>query len=345
MKAIVFDQSLAIIESNALYETELPKPEASGRDLLVKVQAISVNPVDSKLRLRSLPEKGEPKTLGFDAVGIVEEVGDKVCLFKKGDRVFYAGDMTRAGSNAEYQLVDERIVGSAPSSLTDEGLAAMPLTSITAHELLFDRLQFDQTSSYTKQPNVLLVTAGAGGVGSALIQLAKAKCRKHIVIATASKEESKEYCIQLGADYVIDHSAQGESIAAQIKGLGIAPVSHIASLTHTSQHFDDFVEVIKPQGKIALIDDPTEPLNIQTLKLKSVSLHWELMFTRSKFETDDMVRQHFILNEVSELLERDKIQSTMKQHFGSINAANLIKAHEAIESGQTMGKIVLSGWD
>jgi zinc-binding alcohol dehydrogenase family protein len=341
MKAIVFNHSLPIDQNNALFETTLETPTATGRDLLVKIDAISVNPIDSKVRLRALPEQGEAKVLGFDAVGTVQAIGDKTSLFKVGDTVFYAGDVARSGSNAEYQLVDERIVGFAPKNIDKASAAALPLTAITAYEMLFDRLHVDYKDHYNLAAPIILIVGAAGGVGSIMIQLAKALCPEATVIATASRTESQEWCKEMGADHVISHSPNDGGIQAQLKIIGIEQVSHIASLTHTSQHFDDYIEIIKPQGKICLIDDPTTQLNIQGLKMKSVSLHWELMFTRARFETEDMIKQHHILNKVAELLDNGKIKTTMTQNLGNINAANLIKAHSIIEAGTMIGKIVL----
>lgn len=341
MKAIVFDQSLPISQPNALFETQVPTPTASGRDLLVKISAIGVNPIDSKVRLRALPEKAEKgaeKILGFDAVGTVEAIGSDVSLFNVGDVVFYAGDVGRQGSNAEYQLVDERIVGFAPKNIDHAHAAALPLTAITAYEMLFDRLMIDAQNKYSSAKPVILITGAAGGVGSIMIQLAKALCPQATVIATASREASQAWCKKMGADHVVNHH---NGIQTALEKLGIKEVSHIASLTHTSQHFDDYIELIKPQGKICLIDDPATPLNIQALKMKSVSLHWELMFTRARFETDDMIKQHHILNEVSQLLDDGKIQSTLTENFGQMNAENLIKAHAKMERADMIGKLVL----
>lgn len=341
MKAIVFNQSLPIEQTNALFETSVNMPAAVGRDLLVKIEAISVNPIDSKVRLRALPEQGEPKVLGFDAVGTVEAVGEDVTLFKVGDLVFYAGDVGRSGANADYQLVDERITGNAPKNVGKAEAAAMPLTAITAYEMLFDRLHVDYKSHYNFSAPTILIVGAAGGVGSIMIQLAKALCPEATVIATASRTESQAWCKKMGADHVISHAEKDGGIQSQLKAIGIEQVSHIASLTHTSQHFDDYIEVIKPQGKICLIDDPATPLNIQALKMKSVSLHWELMFTRPRFETEDMIKQHHILNKVAELLDSGKIQSTMTENVGDITVDNLIKAHSIIEKGNMIGKIVL----
>lgn len=344
MKAIVLNQSLPITDPNALFEQDMPKPECTGHDLLIKVEAISINPVDAKVRLRALPEKaalGGEKILGFDAVGTVEATGELCELFKVGDQVFYAGDVGRQGSNAEYQLVDERIVGKAPSKITSADAAALPLTALTAYEMVFERLQISHKGPFDQQEPTLLITGAAGGVGSIMIQLIKALSPEVTVIATASRKESQDWCKKMGADHVIDHHA---GIQKELDKLGIREVSHIASLTHTSQHFADFIEVIKPQGKIALIDDPSEPVNFQALKMKCVSLHWEFMFTRAKFETEDMIKQHHILNQVSELLDNGDIKTTATMELGKISTDNLKTAHGLIEAGNTIGKIVLAGF-
>lgn len=338
MKAVALQQSLPIEHPESLLDVELPVPTPEGHDLLVEVQAISVNPIDCKMRIRALPEPvqlEQAKVLGWDAVGVVKAVGDKVTLFKEGDEVFYAGDITRPGSNAEFQLIDERIVGYKPNSLSSAESAALPLTALTAWEMLFDRLQLP-----TDDSAVLLISGAAGGVGSIMVQLAKARTQA-TVIATASRPESQDWVKSLGADIVINHR---DDIAAELAKHNLNTVTHIASITHTHEHFDDFVEVIAPQGKICLIDDPATPLDIMKLKMKSVSLIWELMFTRSRFKTDDMIEQHHILNSVAELVDTGKVRTTLQQSAGTINAANLKKAHTQIESGTTIGKIVLAGF-
>lgn len=341
MKAFAFDLSLPIEHADSLIAIEQDIPNATGSDLLVKIDAISMNPVDAKLRQRLRPEKGEPKVLGYDAVGVVTAVGDACSLFKVGDKVFYAGDMSRQGSNAEYQLVDERIVGKAPSSISNAEIAALPLTAITAYEMLFDRLQVHVKNKYQTTENSVLVTGGAGGVGSIMIQLLKALNPEITVIATASRDESQVWCKKMGADYVINHN---NGIANELKKIGIDQVSHIASITHTHLHFADFAEVIKPQGKICLIDNPPAPLNIDLLKSKSVSLHWEFMFTRSLFTTEDMIKQHHVFNEVAELIDSKKIVTTLGQNLGKINLENLKHAHALIEGNQSIGKLVLEGF-
>ena len=266
MKAIGYTHSLGINEPNALVDIDIEKPSASGRDLLVKISAIAVNPVDYKIRHRVNPNGGDPKILGWDAVGEIVDIGADVTEFAVGDRVYYAGDLTRAGSNAEFQLVDERIVGKAPKSLSDSDAAALPLTTITAYELLFDHLALSQQSE--KSDEVVLVVGAAGGVGSIMLQLLKVLTGA-TVIATASRESSKSWVQELGADYVVDHS---KPMAEQIKALNIGEVTHVASLNNTHQYIESFVEVMKPKGKLALIDDP-ESLDVAKLKQKSLSLH------------------------------------------------------------------------
>ena len=337
MKAIGYTHSLGINEPNALVDIDIEKPSASGRDLLVKISAIAVNPVDYKIRHRVNPNGGDPKILGWDAVGEIVDIGADVTEFAVGDRVYYAGDLTRAGSNAEFQLVDERIVGKAPKSLSDSDAAALPLTTITAYELLFDHLALSQQSE--KSDEVVLVVGAAGGVGSIMLQLLKVLTGA-TVIATASRESSKSWVQELGADYVVDHS---KPMAEQIKALNIGEVTHVASLNNTHKYIESFVEVMKPKGKLALIDDP-ESLDVAKLKQKSLSLHWEFMFTRSMFETDDMAEQSRLLAHVASLIDEGKIRTTVGKHLGKINAANLIDAHKILEEGRAIGKLVLEGF-
>ncbi|MBU3018164.1 zinc-binding alcohol dehydrogenase family protein [Paraglaciecola agarilytica] len=333
MKAIGYTQPSETVAADSLQEYEVDIPVATARDLLVEVKAVSVNPVDTKLRGRINPAPNM-KILGYDAVGTVKAVGDNVSLFKVGDRVFYAGDMTRQGSNAQYQLVDERIVGFAPKSISDAQAAALPLTAVTAWELLFDRLQLDNDSTQS-----LLVIGAAGGVGSILLQLAK-QLTNVTIIATASRDKSADWVRKLGADHVINHH---KPMAQQLTALGFDSVDNIVSLTNTDQHFAQIVDCITPQGKFALIDDPAS-LNVVALKRKSVSLHWEFMFTRSLFTTTDMQTQHDILNQVSELIDNGTLITTLGEELGKINLANLLKAHKILESQTAVGKLVLSGF-
>ncbi len=343
MKAIGYQTSLEISHTDSLVEFETSKPTPGGHDLLVKINAISVNPVDTKVRMRAQPENGEHKILGWDAVGEVIEIGDSVSAYKKGDKVWYAGDLTRPGTNAEYHLVDERIVGYKPTSLSDAQAAAFPLTAITAWELLFDRLEFEQTTSPSNNnpQQQILVIGAAGGVGSILVQLAS-KLTDALVIGTASRPESQAWVTEMGADHVIDHR---KPLSSELKRIGIENVSHVISLNATQEHFSEIAEVVAPQGKFALIDDPAVPLNLSLLKMKSVSTHWEFMFTRSMFNTDDIEEQRNLLNRVSELVDAGDIKSTLGVNYGVINAANLKRAHADIESGKTVGKIVLEGFD
>lgn len=343
MKAIGYLKSLAIEQADSLVDIEIETPEATGRDLLVKVAAISVNPVDTKIRMRAEGADGQHKILGWDAVGEVVAVGEETELFKVGDQVWYAGDITRSGSNAEFQLVDERIVGSKPKSLSNEEAAAMPLTAITAYELLFARLGFtpNQVDDEPGKPKPsILIMGAAGGVGSILTQLAK-QLTNATVIGTASRPESQQWVKDLGADHVINHH---KPLVEQLNELGIESVSHVISLTHTDQHYDQLVAALAPQGKLALIDDPAGGLDVMALKVKSLSLHWELMFSRSMFNTWDMQKQHDLLNHVSQLIDEGVLKTTLGENYGTINAENLKKAHAHIETNQAVGKIVLEGF-
>ncbi|MFK4754203.1 zinc-binding alcohol dehydrogenase family protein [Oceanobacter antarcticus] len=350
MKAVGYLQPRAIQEPDALVDIELPMPTATGRDVLVKVQAVSVNPVDTKVRSSAAAEAGQYKVLGWDAVGEVVAIGDQVTLFKVGDAVWYAGDITRSGSNAEFQLVDERIVAIRPTNLWNVEAAAMPLTAITAWELLFARLGFTpllpsaetvaSDADAAAPAPVILIMGAAGGVGSILTQLA-ARLTRATVIGTASRPQSEHWVKELGADHVINHH---QPLLPQLQAVGIDSVTHVISLTHTDQHFDQLVEVLAPQGKLALIDDPQGPIDIMKLKRKSISLHWELMFTRSMFATWDMHKQHELLTEVARLVDDGVLKTTLGEHYGTINAANLKRAHAYLESHQAVGKIVLEGF-
>ena len=343
MKAIGYTKSLPINQAESLTDIKLPMPVAAGRDLLVKVKAIAVNPVDYKIRQNVASENGEFKVIGWDAVGEVVAIGEAVAQFKPGDQVYYAGDLNRQGSNAEYQLVDERIVGIKPKSLSNSEAAALPLTSITAWELLFEHLAIQQQSPGSKQKSneVILVVGAAGGVGSILIQIAKA-ITGATIIATASRERSQVWVKNLGADYVVDHTKPLQAqIAALIENEGINQVSHIASLNSTESYFDSYTELLRPFGKIAMIDDPSQPLDIMKLKPKSQSLHIEFMFARSMFQATDIEEQSNLLNHVSDLIDQGYIKTTVGKNLGAINAANLKSAHQELESGRSIGKIVL----
>ena len=342
MKAIGFLASHEGTTAEALTDIEIDRPTPSGRDLLVQIQAISVNPVDTKVRRRTTGTGGTYQILGWDAVGEVISVGERATTYRPGDKVWYAGDITRPGANAEYHLVDERIVGKRPGTLSDAEAAAIPLTAITAWELLFDRLGFDEVADGEKKPGPrLLIVGAAGGVGSILVQLAK-QLTDATVIGTASRPQSQAWVTELGADHVLDHR---RPFVEELSRVGIDNVTHVISLNHTDDHFDRLIEALAPQGKFALIDDPQTLLDIRKLKQKSISLHWELMFTRSMFETDDMTKQRDLLNRVAELIDEGRIRTTVGANYGSISAENLRKAHRDIESGSAIGKIVLEGFD
>lgn len=335
MKAIAITQAAqAGTNLDYLAEVTLPTPVASGHDLLVEVKAISVNPVDTKVRAGFNADK--PRVLGWDAVGVVVATGEAVTLFKPGDEVWYAGSLTRPGSNSEYQLVDERIAALKPKSIDNACAAAMPLTAITAWELLFDRLGVAENGN---KNDVLLIVGAAGGVGSILTQLAR-KLTNITVIGTASRPQSQKWVSDLGAHYVIDHS---KPLTEELVRIGVKNVTHVASLNQTEQHYTQLIEVLAPQGKLALIDDP-DSLDARPLKVKSISLHWEFMFTRSMFETRDMIEQNRLLTRVATLIDQNVLQTTLGEHFGTINVANLRRAHELIESNRAVGKIVLEGF-
>jgi len=338
MKAIAYYQSLPADHPEALQDVQLDAPSPGPHDLLVEVRAISVNPVDTKIRQGVAPENGAAKVLGWDATGVVKAVGSEVTLFQPGDRVFYAGAIDRAGANSELHLVDERIVGAMPASLSFAEAAALPLTAITAWELLFERLQIAEGSA--DQGQSLLIVGAAGGVGSILTQLAR-RLTGLTVIGTASRPETQAWVRQLGAHHVIDH---GKPLSEELARIGVGQVTHVASLTQTDQHYAQLVECLQPQGRLALIDDPLQPLDVMQLKRKSLSLHWELMFTRSLYQTDDMIEQHRLLQRVSGLVDSGVIRTTLGEHFGRIDAANLRRAHALLESGKAKGKIVLEGF-
>jgi zinc-binding alcohol dehydrogenase family protein len=337
MQAVGYKKPLPIGEAESLMDIEVPTPTAGGRDLLVKVEAISVNPVDVKVRTRSAPEGMLYKILGWDAAGVVVAVGPESNLFKIGDEVYYAGSLTRPGTNAEFHVVDERIVGRKPKSLDFTAAAALPLTTITAWELLFDR--FGVRLGKPSDAGSLLIVGAAGGVGSILIQLAR-RLTGLTIIATASRQETRRWCLELGAHYVIDHT---KPLVAQLRDIAIPQVEFIAGLNATDRHYPVLVEALAPQGKFGLIDDPGA-LDVTLLKRKSASLHWEFMFARPVFQTSDMLAQHRLLNEVADLVDAGVIRTTLGENLGKINAATLKKAHAMIESGRTRGKLVLTGF-
>lgn len=344
MKAIGYTQAHAFTDLPAnvgvgLQDITLPDPVPTGHDLLVEVRAISVNPVDTKVRASAGPAEGSAyKVLGYDASGVVRSVGPLVTLFKPGDEVWYAGDITRDGTNSALHRVDERIVGHKPASLDFAQAAALPLTAITAWELLFDRLGVVPGKKPDGQ--TLLIIGAAGGVGSILTQLA-ARLTSLTVIGTASRPETQAWVKTLGAHHVIDHS---QPLTEGLQRIGIPEVDIVVSLTQTDAHLEQIVLALKPQGRFGLIDDPKN-VNISPFKRKAISIHWELMFTRAIFQTPDMVAQHHLLNEVAQLVDAGLIRSTLSERFGTINAANLRRAHALIESGKARGKVVLEGWE
>jgi zinc-binding alcohol dehydrogenase family protein len=337
MKAIGYRTCLPATDEQSLIELDLPRPAPRPRDLLVSIRAVSVNPVDVKLRASARPPTGDARVLGFDAAGVVEAVGAEVSLFHPGDEVFYAGAIDRPGTNSELHIVDERIVGRKPRSLSFAQAAALPLTSITAWELLFDRLGVPYGAK--TQVGAILIVNGAGGVGSILTQLAR-RLTGLTVITTASRPDSVAWSKQMGAHDVINHH---HPLDEELKKIGIPEVQYVAGLTATDQHLPAIINALAPQGALAMIDDP-KTLDIVPLKRKSLSAHWELMFTRSLYGTPDMVRQHRLLNEVADLVDDGVLRTTLKEEVGRITAANLRRVHASIESGKSTGKLVLAGF-
>lgn len=338
MRAVGFDQNQPITSDTALLDIDLPMPEPQGRDLLVEIKAVSVNPVDTKTRKNAVVEPGQYKVLGYDAAGVVKAVGPGVKLFQPGDEVYYAGAINRQGTNAEYHLVDERIVGLKPKTLSFEQAAALPLTAITAYEALFHRMKVQDKVAGSW--NAVLLIGGAGGVGSIAIQLLR-ELSDVTVIATASRPETQAWVRELGAHHVIDHS---KPLAAQIAEMAIGQPGFVFSITQTDQHLPDVLELIAPQGRFSLIDDSADVIDLRPFKRKCLSVHWEMMFARPVFQTADMIEQHKLLTHVAELVDAGKIRTTLSDVLGPINAENLKKAHALIESGTTRGKLVLSGF-
>lgn len=337
MRAVAYRESLPIADVHSLVDVELPEPVPTGRDLLVEVRAVAVNPVDTKVRMRSAPAAGEWRVLGWDAAGVVRAVGPDVVKFAPGDEVFYAGVIGRPGCNAELHLVDEHVVGKKPGSIGFAEAAALPLTSVTAWEMLFDRL-------HVKRPvlgaaHAIVVLGGAGGVASMTIQLLR-QLTDLTVIATASNPESAAWVRELGAHHVVDHT---QPLADQVAALGIGAPGIVFSTTHTEQHLEGIVKLLAPQGRLGLIDDP-KMLDVVPFKQKSLSIHWELMFTRSTYDTVDLREQGVILDEISRLVDDGIVRTTLGEHLGRIDAANLRKAHTLLESGRTKGKLVLEGF-
>ncbi|MFC3525824.1 zinc-binding alcohol dehydrogenase family protein [Marinococcus halophilus] len=338
VKAIGFKKHLPIEEDASFEMFDIAKPEPKGRDLLVRVQAVSVNPVDTKIRgANEGTEEEQPQILGFDAAGIIEAAGEEASLFQSGDEVYYAGSNQRSGSNQEYHLVDERVVGRRPKQLSMAESAAMPLTAITAYEAMFDRIgivpERDRGSS-------VLVLNGAGGVGSIAIQLAKWAGLD--VVATASREETTAWCEQMGADKVINHH---QPLLKQLQDAGYDGVDYILCFTDTAQHWDSMAECIRPQGAICSIVETEKPLQLTDLQAKSVAFMWEFMFTRPMYQTEDMIRQHVILGELADLFDQGTIKPTLTETLTPLNANQMKEAHRKVESGKAIGKIVLEDWE
>lgn len=338
MKAVGLTHYLPIDDPKSLMDLELEKPQPSGHDLLIEVRAIAVNPVDYKIRSVKDQVEAQPKVLGWDAAGVVTAVGPEVTLFKPGDEVFYAGDITRQGCNSEFQLVDERIVGKKPESLDFSQAAALPLTSITAYEAFFDRLGIDPSGA--NKGETLLIVGGAGGVGSIGIQLAKLAGLR--VIATASRPESADWVTKLGADYIVNHH---QPMRPQVEALGLKYLDYIALFNDTDGHWDTSTDLIRPQGHIVSIVENSGPLAQEEMKTKAATFSWELMFTRSIFQTPDMIEQHHLLNRIATWIDDGKIQCTLNNVIKPINAENLRSAHKLLEAGQVIGKIVIEGWE
>lgn len=339
MKAIGVYQYQPTHANDCFVEVELEKPQLGTRDLLIQVKAISVNPVDYKVRSSVKEKQATPKILGWDVAGIVEQVGESVTLFKPGDEVYYAGSLIRPGANSAYHVVDERIVGRKPTHLTFEAAAALPLTTLTAWEALFERLGIEPEPTAKNRAHTILIIGGAGGVGSIAIQLAKQVAGLQ-VIATASRSESIDWCKKMGADYTINHH---EPFSAQLKPLNITAIDYVLCLNNTDMHWNNMVDIIKPQGKICSIVENKNPLNLNLLKNKSATFVWEFMFTKSMYETEDMQSQHDLLNRVADLIDQGILHSTLTEILGPLSPENLAKAHAKLEAGQTIGKLVLSG--
>ncbi|WP_110971574.1 zinc-binding alcohol dehydrogenase family protein [Pseudomonas huaxiensis] len=335
MTAVGFRRGSSLADPLCLTDIEVERPEPGPHDVRVAVHAVSVNPLDTKVRAGLVSTPDSVRCLGWDAAGIVEAVGSAVTLFQPGQKVYYAGSFDRSGSNAQYQLVDERIVGHMPQSLGYAEAAALPLTALTAWQLLFDRLAVPPGKP--AHAGSLLVLGAAGGVGSMLIQLAR-RLTGMTVIATASRGQSRDWCLALGAHHVIDHRAP---LAAQVSALAVAPVSHVAALSHTADHLHELAELIAPQGRLAIIDDH-DTLDATPFKAKSVSLHWEMVFTRPLYRTLDMIAQHQILNEVAALVDAGVLRSTSSQVLHPLDATRLIEAHRLLETGGVSGKVVVA---
>lgn len=335
MKAVGFTRYLPVTDPESFVDLDLPKPAPQGRDILVAVKAVAINPVDVKVRSPKDKVEPQPRVIGYDAAGVVEAIGPDSTLFKVGDEVYYAGDITRSGTNQEFHLVDERIVGFKPRSLSFAEAAALPLTTITAYEAFFDRLKIDRDGA--DKGKSILIIGGAGGVGSIGIQLAKNAGLT--VIATASRPETIAWVKELGADHVVNHR---EDLVKQVRA-GFEVVDYIA-IFNDMRHWSAAVELIKPQGAIVSIDDTDLPMPMAGMKTKAASFHWEFMFARSMHQTPDMIEQHKLLSWAADEIDGGRLRTTVAETLSPINAANLREAHRRIETGAAKGKIVVEGW-
>lgn len=336
MKAIVIHQPNTINDLQPFSEIDIDKPVPKGKDILVKIKAISINPADLKVKKSYKSENNIPKILGWDAVGIVDDIGNEVLNFKVGDEVYYAGAIDRPGSYAEYQLVDERIVAKKPRILSYANSAAYPLVSLTAWEALFDRLMINNKNSDDDKGESILIIGGAGGVGSIAIQLIKI-LTKIKVIATASRPESTKWVHQLGADHIINHH---NSLVEQFKNQNLEKIKYVFSTNSTERYVSDLKEILQPQGKLVLIDDP-DFFDVSLFKAKSISINWEFMFTRSLFQTKDLNKQSTILEEISNLIEKSKIKNINTLTLNGLSVQNIEKAHSLLETNSTIGKITI----
>lgn len=336
MKAIGVVQARPTDDPDCFVAFETPTPSPGSRDLLVRIDAVSVNPVDYKVRRAITKPLAQPKIIGWDACGVVEAVGEDVRHYRPGDQVMYAGALDRPGSYAEYQLVDERIVGRKPLNLDVAQSAALPLTSLTAWESLFTRLMVDRSAG---KAGKLLIIGGAGGVGSMAIQLARALTNLEIV-ATASRQETTAWCKDLGAHAVIDHS--GDLIEG-VRQAGLGTFSYILNCNNNLPYWNAMAEIIAPQGRVCLLSSTGEPVDLDIFMEKSIAVCWELMYTRSHFETHDLGHQREILNGIADLMEEGRIRSTLQRSLGPLSASNAAKAHEVLESRTMIGKLTMGG--
>lgn len=337
MKAVGLSRYLPVENPDSLVDIELPTPQAAGRDLLVRIEAISVNPVDTKIRAPKDTIEPVPRVIGWDAAGVVDSVGPEVTLFKPGDAVYYAGEIGRPGSNSQFQLVDERLVGRKPRTLDYAQAAALPLTTITAYEALFERLGID--SDGADRGKTLLIIGAAGGVGSIALQLAT--LAGLIVIGSVGRDQTRRWTASLGLELMVDH---GQPLPGQLAALGHTEVDFVLNLNNTDRYWQVTAEVLKPRGKVCTIVENSGPLDQSLYKSKSLTHAWEFMFTRGMFKTPDMIEVHHLLDRVADWIDQGKLKPTLTETLSPINAANLRTAHARLESGRTIGKLALTAW-